>query len=390
MKPSPRPVRILSLTLLVVMLGYGMVFPVVPFYIEKFGAGGQELGWMVSAYALMQLIFAPLWGLLSDRFGRKPVIALGLLGYAAAMAWMGLADRFWMLFAARVLSGILSSATTPASMAYIGDHTSAFERSAAMGQLGAATGIGVVAGPLLGGLLSSQDLSTPFFIGAGLAGLSSLLVLRFLPEDRSIIQSQEKQPFSLHLAFLGLTFKPAGLILMLILIIAFALANFQGIIGLFAVDKFNISTQESGLLWVVIGDVLILGQGLLTGPLTRRLGEPVLIKAGLVGGAASFILIALSPAFIFLLPATALFTLNLALLGPTLNALMSRQGGNRQGALMGLNSMAASLGRVSGPLLAGQLYDLRWEFPFWSGALTMIIGALLAILCLKNSQQDAS
>jgi DHA1 family multidrug resistance protein-like MFS transporter len=116
------PILILSFTLLVVMLGYGMVLPIMPFYIEKLGAGGRELGWLLSTYSLMQLIFAPLWGILSDRIGRKPVLTMGVLGYTITLLLFGLSTSFWMLFLARTLSGVLSSATMPTAMAYIGDH----------------------------------------------------------------------------------------------------------------------------------------------------------------------------------------------------------------------------------------------------------------------------
>ena len=146
MKTSSRKnVRILAFTLLVVMLGYGMVMPVMPFLIEQLGAGGTELGWLVSTYSLMQLICAPLWGMLSDRTGRKPVIAIGVLGYAVTMFLFGLATEFWMLFVASTLAGMLSSAAMPTAMAYISDNAPESERSGGMGQLGAAIGAGVIA-----------------------------------------------------------------------------------------------------------------------------------------------------------------------------------------------------------------------------------------------------
>jgi DHA1 family multidrug resistance protein-like MFS transporter len=120
---------ILSFTLLVVMLGYGMVMPIMPFYIEHFGAGGTELGWLMSTYSLMQLICAPVWGVLSDRYGRKPILSIGVLGYAVTLFMFGIAQSFVMLFIARSLSGILSSATMPTAMAYIGDNTPQKEKS---------------------------------------------------------------------------------------------------------------------------------------------------------------------------------------------------------------------------------------------------------------------
>ena len=154
---------ILSFTLLVVMLGYSMAMPLLPFYIERFGVGGTELGWLMSTYSLMQLICAPIWGIVSDRYGRKPILAIGVLGYTITLFLFGLAQSFIMLFIARSLSGILSSATMPTAMAYIGENTGQKEKSKGMGQLGAMVGLGVILGPLMGGYLSTDSLSLPFF-----------------------------------------------------------------------------------------------------------------------------------------------------------------------------------------------------------------------------------
>jgi DHA1 family multidrug resistance protein-like MFS transporter len=383
---SRKNVNILAFTLLVVMLGYGMVMPLMPFLIEQLGAGGKELGWLVSTYSLMQLVCAPLWGMLSDRTGRKPVIAIGVLGYAITLFLFGLATEFWMLFVARTLAGMLSSAAMPTAMAYISDNAPEGERSGGMGQLGAAIGAGVIAGPLLGGLLSSQSFSLPFFIGAGLAGISFLLVLLLLPESRPNRQAARKQ--SLRWQDLRQVLSsPAGLLLLLIFIMSFGLANFQGVIGLYAVDKFSFNTGQVGTLWMVIGAVLILGQGVLTGPLTKRFGELPLIRAGLAGGAVGFVLISLAADFTTLLLALGFFTLTLALIGPALNSHISRFAGEHQGAVMGLNSATSSLGRVVGPLLAGSLFDLNMEYPLWSGAVTLLLGSILAIVWLRGAQR---
>jgi DHA1 family multidrug resistance protein-like MFS transporter len=376
---SRKNIYILAFTLLVVMLGYGMVMPVMPFLIEKLGAGGTELGWLVSAYSLMQMVCAPLWGILSDRVGRKPVLAIGVLGYALTMFLFGLATRFWMLFLARSLAGILSSATMPTAMAYISDNSPEQERSGGMGQLGGAIGIGVVIGPLLGGLLSKHTFSLPFFVGAGLAALAFLLVLFLLPESPFTAQRATKQSLRGQVLRRVIA-SPAGLLLLLIFIMSFGLANFQGIIGLYAVDKFGFNTAQVGALWMVIGAVLILGQGGLTGPLTRRFGELPLIRVGLAGGAIGFLLISLAVDFTTLLLALGFFVLALALIGPALNAYISQFAGEHQGAVMGLNSACASLGRVAGPLLAGPLFDINVEYPLWSGAATLLLGTILAVV----------
>jgi DHA1 family multidrug resistance protein-like MFS transporter len=256
-----RPTAVLSFTLLVVMLGYGIVLPVMPFLIEHFGAGGRELGWMMAAYAFMQMLCAPLWGILSDRIGRKPVLALGVLGYAISLFMFGEATQFWVLFLARSLSGILSSATMAAAMAYIGDAAPAGDRSSDMGQLGAAMGVGTVVGPLVGGWLSADSLSLPFLVGAGIAFVALLLVLFALPESHKPHGAGSGQAQPGRRALWRTVLGPAGMLLLLICLVSFALTSVQGVTGLYVVDKFDFSTKQVGAVWMVMGGVTILVQG---------------------------------------------------------------------------------------------------------------------------------
>lgn len=381
------PTFILSFTLLVMMLGYGMVLPIMPFYIEHFGAGGSELGWMMSTYSLMQLIFAPIWGVLSDRYGRKGILSIGIMGYAISLLFFGLATNFWMLFLARTLSGILSSATMPTAMAYIGDNTPEKERSGKMGQLGAMTGVGVVIGPLLGGLLSTNSLSFPFFIGAGLALIAFVLVITILPESRSQQSSSKQSGVSfgiLREIFVG----PIGILLLLIFVMSFGLTAFQGITGLYVIDKFAFDTRQVGSIWMVMGATMIAVQGAFTGPLTRRLGEPLLIRIGLVGGSLGFLGMTRAVDYLTSLLALGAFTAALALIGPALNAHISTYAGERQGTIMGMNSAATSLGRVAGPLWAGYLYEIDIDYPFLSGAMTLGLGLLISFIGTRRQVDD--
>ncbi len=418
---SRKNLFVLSFTLLVVMLGYGMVMPIMPFYIEKLGAGGTELGWLMSTYSLMQLICAPIWGILSDRYGRKPILAIGVLGYAVTLFMFGLANSFLMLFIARSLSGILSSATMPTAMAYIGDNTPQKEKSKGMGQLGAMVGVGVILGPLMGGLLSTDSLSLPFFVGSGLAFLALLLVILLLPESKPASSSTgELVPFNTsasHLTdesappnrenpndkadsarsgathpprsrtrdiYLRVILSPAGILLLLIFIMSFGMTNFQGMIGLYVVDKFAFNTKQVGAIWMVMGIVLILVQGGLTGPLSKKLGELTLIRLGLFGGAIGFVLVALAFDYITTLLALGFFILTLALIGPALNSYISAFAGEHQGTVMGLNSAMTSLGRVVGPLWGGCIYDINIEYPFYSGAATLALGLLVSLFRLRK------
>ncbi|MGE5377679.1 MAG: MFS transporter [Bacteroidota bacterium] len=391
-KNNRRNLSILSFTLLVVMLGYSMAMPLLPFYIERFGVGGTELGWLMSTYSLMQLICAPIWGSVSDRYGRKPILAIGVLGYTVTLFLFGLATNFTMLFLARTLSGILSSATQPTAMAYIGESTGQQEKSKGMGQLGAMVGLGVILGPLFGGLLSSKALSLPFFIGSGLAFMAFLLVIFLLPESRTASSSTgqpdagsatSKRSGVLDI-YLRMLRGPAGILLLLAFIMSFGMTNFQGMIGLYVIDKFAFNTKQVGAIWMVMGGVLILGQGVLVGPLSKKFGDLTLIRIGLLGGAVGFVLVALAADYITTLVALGFFILALALIGPALNSCISSFAGEHQGSVMGLNSASTSLGRVVGPLWGGYIYDVNINFPFFSGAATFLLGLLVSMIALPT------
>lgn len=221
---------VLNLSTFVVSLGYGVVIPVMPFYMETLGAGGRELGWLTAVYALAQTICAPFWGALSDRIGRKPVIAVGMLGYAISLFLFGISSSFWSLFLARSLSGILSSASAAASMAYIGDTVIEEERSKNMGRIGAAMSIGTVIGPVIGGVLSEYFLSLPFFVGAGISLVAFTLILTALPESMDKVSS-EKAKLPIPDFIRQSISKHAMIVLLLIFIASLCQTGLQGITG---------------------------------------------------------------------------------------------------------------------------------------------------------------
>jgi DHA1 family multidrug resistance protein-like MFS transporter len=387
-------IAILSLTLAVVMLGFGMVMPIFPFYIESMGARGSELGLLIAISPFMQLLFAPIWGSVSDRQGRKPVLAVGLLGYGISMLLFGLATELWMLFVARGLGAILSAATMPTTMAYVSDSTSEQDRGGGIGVLGAATGLGMVLGPALGGWLAVESLSTPFFITAGVCLLTLLLVLLFLPESlpaaaRRATATRVKPAAQVREMWRALSSRPLGILLTMAFLVSFGLTCFQGIFGLYALERFGYGTEEVGWILAVVGIVAAVTQGVLTGPLTKRWGEPAVIKATLLGSAAGFGLLLTADTLPAVLLTIALFTVPNALLRPAVISLTSKRADTEQGVAMGLNNSFNSLGRIGGPIWAGFVFDVNYSLPYLSGAAILVTGFVISLIWLPGQEEAA-
>jgi DHA1 family multidrug resistance protein-like MFS transporter len=399
LKSSRSKVLILAFTLVVVMLGYGMVIPIIPFYVEEMGAGGMELGLLVACYALMRLIFGPMWGSLSDRVGRKPVLMVGVFGYAITMFFFGLATQLWMLFVARIVSGLLSSATSPTTLAYISDSTTEEDRGGGMGILGAAIGLGTILGPGLGGCLSGDSLARPFFLAAALSLVAVALIYLLLPES---LPPQKRRSITLTLSdfsarrgsvtkeranelWAALT-GPIGVLLLLAFLVTCGVTTFYGIFGLYVLERFGYGPAEVGTMLMVMGLVSAVAQGALCGPLIRRRGELWLIRASLGVGGGSFLLIMIADGFSWLLVSTGFFFMVTALLMPALTALISKRTTMEQGITRGLSNSSMSLGRIAGPLWGGFAFDLNIRYPFWGGAAILLAGFLVSLVRLNGER----
>jgi DHA1 family multidrug resistance protein-like MFS transporter len=289
-----------------------------------------------------------------------------------------------MLFAARALGALLSAATMPTTMAYVSDSTSEQDRGGGMGVLGAATGLGMILGPALGGLLGSQSLSTPFFLTAGVCLLTLLLVVLFLPES---LPQEARRPAATGIRPLDRVQElrqtltgPLGVLFFMAFLVSFGLSNFQGIFGYYSLEKFGYGTTEVGWILAVVGLVAAFSQGVLTGPLTRRWGEATVIKATLLFSAIGFGLLLAADSLATVLLTTALFTLPNALLRPAVISLSSKHAEEgQQGIVMGLNNSFTSLGRVFGPIWAGLAFDVNPNLPYLSGAAIMFVGFLISL-----------
>jgi DHA1 family multidrug resistance protein-like MFS transporter len=256
----------------------------------------------------------------------------------------------------------------------------------------------------LGGLLAKQSLALPFFIAAGLSFLALLLIAIFLPESLPEAQRQapeaqrqapeaQRQAFAVHPAGSRLRLMlqslsgPIGVLLGITFLVSYALTAFSGIFGLYAAQKYQYGPGQVGNLLVVVGIVMLVAQGIFTGPLTRRWGEPAVIRFSLLAAGLGFAAMALAASKTAILASIALFSMGLALLTPSVTALISKRSTLEHGLTMGLNNAFESLGRIFGPLAAGLLFDFSQDLPYWSGAAVMLAGFLLALARISGIRQ---
>ena len=382
-----RKLLILSLILVVAMFGYGMIIPILPFYIESMGVGGGAFGLLIAIGAFTEMVFGPLWGSLSDRVGRKPVLMVGMFGSALALVLMGLSTRFWMLLLSRLLSGVLLAALSSPALAYVGDSSADKDRGGGIGLLGGASEIGITVGPAMGGLLASKNLSTPFFVAAGISGATLLLIFFFLPESLPVEARQAKSSLKQRKGFTGMlevVRGPVGMLLLLLCLLSFALAGFESVFGLYALKKFSYGPDQVGAILSIVGIVSVVGKTLLAGPATRRWGDENVVKGSALAGGIGYLVLLSAGTYPTILLATGFFILTKTLLRPALFALISRQASFGQGQAMGFSSAFTSLGRIGGSLWAGAIFDVGVDYPYLSGAAIMLAGFFMSLWAISE------
>lgn len=397
-RPAKSPLAIIFLTIFIDMVGFGIVIPVLPLYAEgsRFGATELQLGALVGIYSLCQLIASPLFGKVSDRIGRKPVLLFSVICTAIGFAIMGAAQTLWMLFLARIIDGA-SGGNISTAQACIADVTPPEERSKAMGLIGAAFGLGFIIGPALGGILSTKvSLAAPFYFAAGLALLNALFIAVRLPETHGPEHRLQKhERASLGEVFAG---GRAALIGMILAAYLASIAGFSMMTTLFALfneKRFRYDAAHTGYLLAYVGLVGVFVQGGLIRRLLKRPVEKQLAIAGSAILAVSLYFLPLTSSLGSLLLVCAGIALGNGFVTPTLNGLASRHADRRaQGRTLGLMQSAGSLGRFAGPLLATWLlqFDPSGAYartPFWTSAAILLL-AMALILGVHEPKESTS
>jgi len=370
------------LTILLDLIGFGMILPLLPFYAQRFHATPLQIGVLFSSYSLAQLVFAPLLGRLSDRTGRRPVLLASICGSAAAYLLFAAAGSFPMLLLARTLSGIAAS-NYGIAQAYIADVTAPEERSRAMGLVGAAFGSGFVLGPALGGLLARFGTGAVPLAAAALSGLNLLIALIWLPESlpREVRGRSQAHPWLDVDGLRGLWRDvPLRGLMLLFFLVMLGFSMMEGTLALFCQERFGFGVAETSWLFAYVGVVLVVIQGGLIGPLARRFGERRLILGGILLMGLGLGLLAVAPELWLLSLSLGLLALGSGLHNPSTLALLSRlTRAESQGGTIGLSRSFGALARALGPPAGTWLFGAAGPgWPFWAAGGVMLVAWLIA------------
>ncbi|HVO36329.1 MAG TPA: MFS transporter [Gemmatimonadales bacterium] len=353
------------------LLGFGIVLPLLPTYAATFGVSPAAIGLLVTSFSLLQLVAVPVWGAVSDRFGRRPVLIVGLVGSTASYLLFAFAHTYWVLLISRIVAGAMG-ATIGVAQAYIADVTAPERRAHAMGMLGAAFAMGFILGPAIGGILSAHSYASAGLVAGALCAANAVAALAWLPET-----PQHRAARSAERVRLG----PLAAPFAASLLVTAAFAVLHVTLPLFGRDVLHDTPRRMGMLFAYMGVVSAIVQGGVVGRLAPRVGEQRLAAAGALLLAAGLALAPEAAGGAALLVALGVLSAGSALATPSIYAVVSRHAtAGQQGAALGLTQTASTLGRIAGPTLAGFLIGASGTAtPFRAGAGLAVLGMVAAL-----------
>jgi MFS transporter, DHA1 family, tetracycline resistance protein len=380
------PLAIIFVTVFVDLLGFGIIIPLLPFYAERFGGSAETVAMLSASFSAMQFVFMPIWGRLSDRIGRRPILLLGLFGSFVSYLVFGLAGSLPLLFLSRMFAGI-AGATVSTAQAFIADTTTPENRAKGMGLVGAAFGLGFIFGPAIGGILSRWGHALPPLFAAALALINFFAAWFFLPESRPAHVPATAKPGSRLASLKNALTRPTlpALLLIYVTVVA-AFSGFETTFALFSERRFGFTQESIGYLFAYVGVVLSVVQGGLVGRMVKRFGEQRLVPVALLAMAAGLAMIARATTVFDLFLANGILAIGMGFNSPALTALISRRSDPEdQGGILGVSQGLASLARIAGPAWGGYLFD-RWGMtsPYVSSSVLVLVACILSIVGLGS------
>jgi MFS family permease len=376
---------ILFVTVLVDMIGFGIVLPLLPYYAEEFGASPLDVTLLIASFSAMQFIAVPIWGKVSDRLGRRPFIIAGLFASAVSYLIFGLATSLLLLFVSRIAAGA-AGGTISVAQAYVADSTGPEDRAHGMGMLGAASGLGILIGPAIGGYFSEFGYAVPGFIAAGLCVVNGAAAIFFLPESPRPLPAEaavgEPAQASSFSRWVGtLTGYPFGLLLLVYFFSIMSFSAMTSVLALFAERAHAMDALDMGIIFSTAGGTTVVVRGLIVGWLARRFGERRIVQAGTVVLSLSLLSIPWVPDPAVMFAIVPFWALATGLTFPSLASLVSQETDiDSQGAMLGGQQVVGGIGRVLGPVWAGAVFEaIGIRVPFYIGAVLVAGAAALAL-----------
>lgn len=392
-----RPIIVIFLTIFIDMLGFGIIIPILPIFSKELGAENYQVGLIAMSFPIMNFLFAPFWGSLSDRYGRRPIILISVLITGLAYLLFSQTVNLWLLLLSRLLAG-LGSANLSVAQAYIADITPPQQRAKSMGLIGAAFGLGFIIGPTVGGYMKSMSspghVDLVGYLAAALCLLNFVLAFYLLPESLKEKQKDVRFNFKVISGIVTELRKPnirELLLINFIFITAFMIMQMSA--SLFWKEKIGLNEIQMGNTFAFIGLATVIVQGGLVGRLVRRFGEVRLLSYGTYLFIAALVIIPWVTPDTFIpieLFALALMALANGCLTPSITSLLSKTADPKDvGQVLGVNQSFGSVARAAGMGLSGFIYGIEFHLPFLLGAVMMLICIGLA-LTLEKQLKKAS
>lgn len=384
-----------------VMVGFSVLFPIMPLFIkDELGGDARDLGLIFALYSIVQFLFAPLWGMWSDKHGRKPAIMIGVTGIILTFILIAISQNVWHLYIARVIGGLLTAAALPSVFAYAADLTSNKHRGPAIATIGGSMAMGIVFGPAIGGFFSTYsftvpyinwtvtNLRTPFVAGALLGVLNLFLVLALLKSSaaKEVVETEVISPVKrVVLAFTSNLKNYFVFAFMISLSFSCLTSTFT----FFANERFGATAKTMGFVFLFFGLFGALFQSLASGILINRLGEPFLIKIGVPLMALAFLGITTAPTIVWFTVYGCIVGIAQGMTFPSIASAISKGSIVGQGGALGLFDSMEALGRIGGPIIGTILFEMApnlgsWHWPYYFGAVVLFLSIFIGTRGLKE------
>lgn len=374
------------LNMFIAVGSFGIIIPIIPAYLKELGQGGTAAGLIIAIFAFAQFLVSPIGGKWTDKYGRRPLINIGLLTLAISMFIFYFADSIALLYVSRAIGGIGCAFLIPAIYAYVADITTMDQRAKGNSFISAAMSLGIVIGPGIGGFLADFGLKMPLLVSA-IVGLLAFVVSFFtLKESQLEKMDMSQQPDSSMVKDIILSVKkPFFIPLIITLIMSFGLMAYETVLGLYVDDQFGATPQEIAFMVTATGLVGVIMQLFVVDWIVKAMGELNVLRLFLMVTAFGFLLSIIANSYNIFFAISLLIFLATSILRPVLTTLISKLAGNEQGFAMGMNNAYMSIGNILGPLLAGALYDIRILYPFIAG-LIILIGTTIFTFMWKGTK----